>query len=376
MEKISKILIVFFTIFVCATGLSGADLKLISSQKIDNGVKLVFNRTPKQNEISHKVISNKGVIDIKSPSGIGVKNYGSIKIAQYKPEILRVVFNTNKLDTKISAKTLIISKSQISNAKFSSKNQKIKSEAKTTKANSNNDILMSSKPQTLSKRKIIVIDPGHGGKDSGALGNNLKEKNIVLSIAKKVGVDLAKHGHKVYYTRDKDIFINLRKRTAMANKVNADLFISIHANAAPNKASIDRLNGIETYFLSPTRSERSKNVAELENKGDIGDMNEFSKQTFLNFLNREKIISSNKLAIDVQKYMLNSLQKSFDVKDNGVREAPFWVLVGAGMPAILIEVGYITHPVEGKNLGTEKYQKLLAKGISDGITAYFDKNPQ
>lgn len=374
MVKITKILIVFLAIFVCVTGLSGADLKLVSSQKIENGVKLVFNRAPKQSEISRKVISNRGVIDIKSPSGVGVKNYGSIKIAQYKPEILRVVFNdTDKLNTQISAKTLTISKNQI--FKTSSKIQKTNVKTQ-TKTSSDDAILVASKPRKPGNRKVVVIDPGHGGKDSGALGNNLKEKNIVLSIAKKVGVDLAKRGYRVYYTRDKDIFINLRKRTAMANKANADLFISIHANAAPNKASASKFSGIETYFLSPSNSERSKSVAELENKGDIGDMNEFSKQTFLNFLNREKIIASNKLAIDVQKYMLNSVQKTFSSKDSGVREGPFWVLVGANMPSVLVEVGYITHPSEGKRLGTEQYQKLIAKGIADGVVGYFNKNPQ
>ena len=103
-------------------------------------------------------------------------------------------------------------------------------------------------------------------------------------------------------------------------------------------------------------------------------MNSFSKETFLNFLNREKIIASNKLAIDIQSYMLHSLRRSFSSKDGGVREAPFWVLVGAQMPAVLVEVGYITHPKEGKNLGNKTYQKLVAVGISDGVSAYFMKN--
>ena len=224
------------------------------------------------------------------------------------------------------------------------------------------------------KGKLIVIDPGHGGSDSGAVGNGLKEKNVVLATSKKLGALLQKRGYRVLYTRSTDIFINLRSRTAFAAKKNADMFISIHANAAPNASSALKMSGVETFFLSPARSERSKNAAALENRGDLEDMNTFSKQTFLNFLNREKIISSNKLAIDIQSYMLSSVKKSFSSRDGGVREAPFWVLVGATMPAVLVEMGYITHPQEGKNLGKSAYQDRIAQGIANGVDAYFQKN--
>ena len=224
------------------------------------------------------------------------------------------------------------------------------------------------------KGKLIVIDPGHGGSDSGAVGNGLKEKNVVLATSKKLGALLQKRGYRVLYTRSTDVFINLRSRTAFAAKRNADMFISIHANAAPNASSALKMSGVETFFLSPARSERSKNAAALENRGDLEDMNTFSKQTFLNFLNREKIISSNKLAIDIQSYMLSSVKKSFSSRDGGVREAPFWVLVGATMPAVLVEMGYITHPQEGKNLGKSAYQDRIAQGIANGVDAYFQKN--
>ena len=224
------------------------------------------------------------------------------------------------------------------------------------------------------KGKLIVIDPGHGGSDSGAVGNGLKEKNVVLATSKKLGALLQKRGYRVLYTRSTDVFINLRSRTIFAGKKNADMFISIHANAAPNASSALKMSGVETFFLSPARSERSKNAAALENRGDLEDMNTFSKQTFLNFLNREKIISSNKLAIDIQSYMLSSVKKSFASKDGGVREAPFWVLVGATMPAVLVEMGYITHPQEGKNLGKSAYQDRIAQGIANGVDAYFQKN--
>ena len=230
----------------------------------------------------------------------------------------------------------------------------------------------SAKKTTSAKGKVVVLDAGHGGDDPGAINGSLKEKNIVLSIAQKAGKELQGRGYKVYYTRSKDKFINLRDRTKYANDKAADLFISIHANAAPSKTKAATMRGIETFFLSPARSERSKNAAALENKSDIEEMNYFSKQTFLNFLNREKIIASNKLAIDVQREVLARAKSvSSKASDGGVREAPFWVLVGALMPAVLLEVGYITHPSEGDLINNSKYQDALAKGLADGIDVYF-----
>ncbi|WP_346746829.1 N-acetylmuramoyl-L-alanine amidase [uncultured Campylobacter sp.] len=230
----------------------------------------------------------------------------------------------------------------------------------------------STKKITSAKGKVVVLDAGHGGDDPGAINGSLKEKNIVLSIAQKAGKELQGRGYKVYYTRSKDKFINLRDRTKYANDKAADLFISIHANAAPSKTKAVTMRGIETFFLSPARSERSKNAAALENKSDIEEMNYFSKQTFLNFLNREKIIASNKLAIDVQREVLARAKSvSSKASDGGVREAPFWVLVGALMPAVLLEVGYITHPSEGDLINNSKYQDALAKGLADGIDVYF-----
>lgn len=277
-----------------------------------------------------------------------------------------------KTETKISSnqkKSDIRTYTKKSNKKISPQDNKIDDETLAVAAP-----VVNTSNLKHSKGKIIVIDAGHGGKDPGATGNDLKEKNIVFSIACQTAEILKKRGYKVYLTRNKDVFWNLQSRTKFANRKHADMFISIHANAAPNKKAAASMQGVETFFLSPARSERSKRVATLENSGDLEDMNSFSKETFLNFLNREKIIASNKLAIDIQSYMLHSLRRSFSSKDGGVREAPFWVLVGAQMPAVLVEVGYITHPKEGKNLGNKTYQKLVAVGISDGVSAYFMKN--
>ncbi|AFH99482.1 N-acetylmuramoyl-L-alanine amidase [Helicobacter pylori Shi169] len=225
------------------------------------------------------------------------------------------------------------------------------------------------------KHKKIVLDAGHGGKDCGAMSTNLVcEKDIVLEVVKFLHKELKKRGYSVLLTRDKDIYIDLVARTELANKKSADLFISVHANSIP-KRSTSNAHGIETYFLSTARSERARKVAEQENKDDVNLMDYFSKSLLLNSLNTQRLIVSNKLAIDVQYGMLQSVRKNYpDVVDGGVREGPFWVLAGALMPSILIEIGYNSHAIESKRIQSKPYQKILAKGIADGIDSFFSKN--
>ncbi|WP_367700648.1 N-acetylmuramoyl-L-alanine amidase family protein [Helicobacter pylori] len=225
------------------------------------------------------------------------------------------------------------------------------------------------------KHKKIVLDAGHGGKDCGAMSANLVcEKDIVLEVVKFLHKELKKRGYSVLLTRDKDIYIDLVARTELANKKSADLFISVHANSIP-KHSTSNAHGIETYFLSTARSERARKVAEQENKDDVNLMDYFSKSLLLNSLNTQRLIVSNKLAIDVQYGMLQSVRKNYpDVVDGGVREGPFWVLAGALMPSILIEIGYNSHAIESKRIQSKPYQKVLAKGIADGIDSFFSKN--
>ncbi|GAA8891185.1 N-acetylmuramoyl-L-alanine amidase [Helicobacter pylori] len=225
------------------------------------------------------------------------------------------------------------------------------------------------------KHKKIVLDAGHGGKDCGAMSANLVcEKDIVLEVVKFLHKELKKRGYSVLLTRDKDIYIDLVARTELANKKSADLFISVHANSIP-KRSTSNTHGIETYFLSTARSERARKVAEQENKDNVNLMDYFSKSLLLNSLNTQRLIVSNKLAIDVQYGMLQSIRKNYpDVVDGGVREGPFWVLAGALMPSILIEIGYNSHAIESKRIQSKPYQKILAKGIADGIDSFFSKN--
>ena len=341
-------------------------LKAISNE--GDRLVLSFNKKITSKEIKSFQLKSKGnyreVFDIKgvipfAPSIKVPKDLDELRIAQFDRKTIRVVFQRSsilKSNINVRGKKVEIF---YNTKKKSIKQIKIeKSYDKFTKS--------------LSSNKIIVIDAGHGGKDAGAVGSRIEfEKNAVLQIALRTGKALQKRGYRVYYTRTTDKFIKLRDRTKYANGKNADLFLSIHANAAKKKS----LHGVETFFLSPARSKRSKNVAALENQSDIQEMNYFSKQTFLNVFNREKIILANKLALDVQQGMLNRLKAKYSgIRDGGVREAPFWVLVGAQMPAILIETGYISNKTERKRIFNSHYQDLISKGIADGIDSYFMKN--
>jgi len=284
-----------------------------------------------------------------------------IKLGQYNPTTLRLVIENN---TRLKVRFHKDKNKLIVKIKTDVKNNKKSSAKKSTSAKIS--------PKRVDRDKTIVLDPGHGGKDPGAVGyKKYREKIIVMQIAKNVQSYLKKRGYKVYMTRGQDKFIKLSNRTKYANKKNADLFISIHANAAESK----KANGIECYFLSKSRSSRASRVAAKENSADISAMNKYGKKSFLNILNHHKIVASNKLAIDLQRGMLGSLNKHYkNVRDGGVREGPFWVLVGAQMPAVLVEVGFISNKMEAKRLVNSQYQKRLAMGIADGIERYFANN--
>jgi len=220
----------------------------------------------------------------------------------------------------------------------------------------------------------IVVDPGHGGHDSGALGGTDRramEKDAVLQIALRLRRHLKDLGFDVLMTRSSDRFVKLGKRTRYANRKHGDVFVSIHANAVP-KRKWNISHGVETYFLQVTRNERAKRVAARENSVVLNKKDRLSKNVILNAIyTGPKIVLSNKLAIDVQKQMLQHLRSRYrNVKDGGIRPAPFWVLVGAEMPAILIETGYITNPMERKRLFDPVYQDLMARGIAEGIARY------
>lgn len=352
-------------------------LYILDVDKISNAVVLnlsdeldekdITSFTTRDQKYFRQVVSFQGILEGSRKNFSFGQN--AVTVTQYNPKTVRIVLSSTKefkLFKDLDDKSLTLG---FGNNVSKSASTSSKSTSKTTSKN-----VLNSK---FKSDKIIVLDAGHGGKDSGALSDkkgSLKEKDVVLSTTLKLGNELKKRGYKILYTRSSDKFINLRDRTKYANDKRADLFISIHANAAPSASKAKSSEGVETFFLSPARSERSKKAAEKENQGDFEEINYFSKQSILNFLNREKIVASNKLAIDVQKNILTQTRKKYRIVDGGVREAPFWVLVGAQMPAILIEIGYITHPSEGKRIANKSFQDTLVKGIADGVENYFYNN--
>jgi len=209
----------------------------------------------------------------------------------------------------------------------------------------------------------IVIDPGHGGKDPGAIARNgLKEKDIVLAVSKKLALMLReKLGCEVVLTRTTDIFIPLEERTAIANTEKGDLFISVHVNSAPSP----RLLGVETYVLNLTNDEESMRLAALENATSTSKMSDL-QNILADLLNNNKLDESTKLAGHVQTSMAQGLR----IKDLGVKQAPFYVLIGAQMPAILSEITFLSNPNEARRLQEDNYLQTIAEHISSGVNDY------
>lgn len=216
--------------------------------------------------------------------------------------------------------------------------------------------------------QTIMIDPGHGGKDPGAVANGLREKDINLRFAKMLGGLLKEKGFNIHYTREDDTFIRLEQRTAMANVKKADLFISVHCNANRSRS----VHGLETYSLNLAKSDAAVRIAARENAVDprsISDLQFILTDLMVN----SKIKESGDLASDVQLSTVNRVRQKWNVNSHGTREAPFYVLMGAKMPSILVELGYITNKTESKRLNSDEYLRYLARGIVDGVMAYKSK---
>ena len=216
--------------------------------------------------------------------------------------------------------------------------------------------------------KRIVIDPGHGGKDPGCMvGGGIREKDIVLSLAKKVAERIRREiGCEVVLTRTGDVFLPLERRTAIANMKKADLFISLHINAHRD----GRVRGLETYFLNMATDEGAVMVAARENatsQKNLSDLQSILNDLMLN----TKIKESNRLAHSVHKGIMERVGKAYSkVKSLGVKQAPFYVLIGAEMPAVLVETGFLTNNTERKRLQSTEYQQQVARGICGGIRSY------
>ena len=214
----------------------------------------------------------------------------------------------------------------------------------------------------------IVIDPGHGGHDTGTIGpNGLQEKDLVLDVAKRLGRLLeARLGAEVIYTRQDDTFIPLETRTAIANREQADLFISIHANSSRDADA----RGVETYYLNFTSSPEALEVAARENavsEKSIHELQDLVKKIAL----KEKIEESREFAGDVQQSLYGGLALNNDgIRNRGIKKAPFIVLIGANMPSILAEISFVSNPTDERKLETAEHRQRIAESLYRGVSKY------
>ncbi len=221
-----------------------------------------------------------------------------------------------------------------------------------------------------SRVPVIVIDPGHGGRDAGAVANGYKEKNINLAVALKVANILKSFGYEVILTRSGDEYVSLSKRSRIANKSNADIFVSIHCNASGD----GKAGGLETYFLSESRTSEERAVAILENSAiryDLGNMRmKDDVEVIVGDLIQTLLLEqSYKLASYIHE---KALEMNL-TEDRGLKQAGFYVLKWVGMPSVLIEIGFITHKEEVKKLTDAKYQNRIARAIALGIREFMER---
>lgn len=226
---------------------------------------------------------------------------------------------------------------------------------------------------TSKKRTFtVVIDPGHGGKDPGAVSTDgkLEEKNVTLQVSRRLKKRLEERvpGIKVVLTRDDDSFMTLSQRTAMANALNADLFISIHCNSYADSSAY----GLETYYLSKAGSKRAMRVAARENGIPVSRMNDV-EATLLDLLMTSKKCESQKLAKAVHRSLARATSgRTNSSRDRGVKRGPLYVLLGATMPAILVECGYISNSRDRTKLSGRPYLDTIARGIATGAHKYLN----
>ncbi|HYM75851.1 MAG TPA: N-acetylmuramoyl-L-alanine amidase [Candidatus Dormibacteraeota bacterium] len=256
-----------------------------------------------------------------------------------------------------------------------------KSASKTTASRKSNDLdIRVAKPTASGDRSLIrtlglkigkiVIDPGHGGHDTGTIGpNGLEEKDLVLEVGRRLGKMLeTRLGAEVVYTRKDDTFIPLETRTAIANQQRADLFISIHANSSRDEAA----RGVETYYLNFTSSQDALEVAARENavsEKSIYELQDLVKKIAM----KEKIEESREFAGDVQQSLHSGLAaKNPGIRNRGVKKAPFIVLIGANMPSILAEISFVSNPGDEHRLETSEYRQRIAESLYRGIAKYVD----
>tara|TARA_B110000014_G_scaffold262690_1_gene257256 strand:+ start:2520 stop:3692 length:1173 start_codon:yes stop_codon:yes gene_type:complete len=219
--------------------------------------------------------------------------------------------------------------------------------------------------------KTVIIDPGHGGKDPGAIGYyNIKEKHIVLDISKELGALIKKHmpNINVVYTREDDTFLGLKNRTHIANKSGGHIFLSIHANASTAKSA----RGFEVFLLQPNSVDDAIDVAVRENASILFEENPEEYEQNQMFASISEIAyskESEKLAVFINTAVKKELPRT---RMRGVKQAGFYVLVGAAMPKVLIEVGFLTNKSEAQLLNRSSYRAKMARGLFDGLQDYIE----
>lgn len=296
------------------------------------------------------------------------------RIAQYRPEVVRVVLDLDSIkDVKVfsfsdpfriiidvkgerreeltRAKEPVLEAAPVPPPRVEPAEEKPRPRAK----------------PAIGKIRRIVVDPGHGGHDPGAVGaGGTREKDVVLQIGQKLARKLREElGLDVVMTRSTDVFIELQERTAIANKVGADLFVSIHANASLNRNAA----GIETYYLNLAKTEKVAQLAAVEN-GTTLEKVSLLQAVLFDLMANYKLNDSAHLADDVQKALHHRIAARYSVKNLGVKQGPFYVLVGASMPSILVETAFVSNESEEGRLNDTHYQDDTAAGITDGVRAY------
>jgi N-acetylmuramoyl-L-alanine amidase len=332
---------------------------------------------------SHKIPSRLylDIAGAKVPSGIKDLQIGdgllkSVRIAQFRPSTVRVVLDLDSIkDYKIFTFSdpfrIIVD---------------VKGERR-QEITSSKEVIETSKPEPAPPEKVkpaektkpashfkpgkirrIVVDPGHGGHDPGACSpTGTREKDIVLQIGLKLSQRIREElGIDVVMTRSTDVFIELQERTAIANKVGADLFVSIHANASLNRSA----RGIETYYLNLAKTEKAAQLAAKENGTTLEKVSVLQAVLF-DLMANYKLNDSAHLADEVQKSLHKKAQTAYPaVKNLGVKQGPFYVLVGATMPSILVETAFVSNEQDEQKLKDPHYQDLTAEGILTGIKGY------
>ncbi len=312
----------------------------------------------------------------------GVKDFAigdgllkTVRVAQFRPETVRVVLDLDsiknyKVFTFADPYRILIDVKGDHRAEITAQKEVIqapKPESSPVKQTSEAP-LRAKKKFVPGELRRIVVDPGHGGHDPGAVGQGgTREKDIVLQIARRLASRIRDElGIDVVMTRSTDVFVELQERTALANQVGADLFISIHANASLNHVA----NGIETYYLNLAKTEKVAQLAAKENGTSLEKVSLLQAVLF-DLMANYKLNDSAHLADEVQKALLKKVSGQYPtVKNLGVKQGPFYVLVGATMPSILVETAFLSHEKEEQRLKDPVYQELVAEGIIAGIRGY------